>query len=145
MNVMAVTQEFLLKNPDTVERAMKAYIEAVAKMNNDKTATVKVLAKYTKRNDASFLDETYGIVIRFTEKMPRVDGRNVATVLEFEPVKGVDGQRRGCGNADPQNHRQQYRRENRQRGIYRKGFWKIAALTRALSGKQQIQNSRLID
>ena len=52
MNVMAVTREFLQKNPDTVERAMKAYIEAVAKMNNDKEATLKVLAKYFKRNDA---------------------------------------------------------------------------------------------
>ena len=92
MNVMAVTREFLQKNPDTVERAMKAYIEAVAKMNNDKEATLKVLAKYFKRNDASFLDETYGIVTRFTEKIPRVDGRNVATVLEFEPVKGADAE-----------------------------------------------------
>ena len=92
MNVMAVTREFLLKNPDTVERAMKAYIEAVAEMNNDKAATLKVLAKYFKRNDASFLDETYGIVTRFTEKIPRVDARNVSTVLEFEPVKGADAE-----------------------------------------------------
>ena len=92
MNVMAVTREFLLKNPDTVERAMKAYIEAVAKMNNDQEATLKVLAKYFKRNDASFLDETYGIVTRFTEKIPRVDARNVSTVLEFEPVKGADAE-----------------------------------------------------
>ena len=92
MNVMAVTREFLLKNPDTVERAMKAYIEAVAKMNNDKEATLKVLAKYFKRNDASFLDENYGIVTRFTEKIPRVDARNVSTVLEFEPVKGADAE-----------------------------------------------------
>jgi NitT/TauT family transport system substrate-binding protein len=92
MNVMAVTREFLQKNPDTVERAMKAYIEAVAKMNNDKETTLKVLAKYFKRNDSSFLDETYAIVTRFTEKIPRVDARNVATVLEFEPVKGVDAE-----------------------------------------------------
>ena len=92
MNVMAVTREFLLKNPDTVERAMKAYIEAVAKMNADKEATLKVLAKYFKRSDSSFLDETYGIVTRFTEKIPRVDARNVSTVLEFEPVKGADAE-----------------------------------------------------
>jgi NitT/TauT family transport system substrate-binding protein len=92
MNVMAVTQEFLQKNPDTVERAMKAYIEAVAKMNNDKEATLKVLAKYFKRNDANFLDETYGIVTRFTEKIPRIDARNVVTVLEFEPIKGADAE-----------------------------------------------------
>ena len=105
MNVMAVTREFLQKNPDTVERAMKAYIEAVGLMNNDKDATLKVLAKYFKRNDPSFLEETYGIVTKFTEKTPRVDARNVATILEFEPVKGVDAE-----TPDPESHRQQCRR-----------------------------------
>lgn len=90
MNVLASTQEFLQKNPDTVERALKAYVESVGLMNRDREATLKVLAKYFKRSDAGFLDETYQIVTRFTEKVPRVDARNVATTLEFEPVKGVD-------------------------------------------------------
>ncbi|MEX0803731.1 MAG: hypothetical protein WD688_10500 [Candidatus Binatia bacterium] len=71
---------------------MKAYIEAVGAMNHDKETTLKVLAKYFKRNDPTFLEETYGIVTKFTEKIPRVDARNVATVLEFEPVKGVDAE-----------------------------------------------------
>jgi NitT/TauT family transport system substrate-binding protein len=90
MNVMAVTREFLQKNPETAERVIKAYIEAVGAMNHDKEATLKVLAKYFKRSDANFLEETYALVTRFTEKTPRVDIRNVATVLEFEPVKGVE-------------------------------------------------------
>jgi ABC-type nitrate/sulfonate/bicarbonate transport system substrate-binding protein len=90
MNVLATTQEFLQKNPDTVERALRAYVEAVGVLNRDKESSLKVLAKYFKRNDPSFLDETYGLVTRFTEKTPRIDPRNVATVLEFEPVKGVE-------------------------------------------------------
>ena len=92
MNVMVVTREFLQKNPDTVERVVKGYIEAVGAMNHDKQTTLKVLAKYFKRSDPLFLDETYGIVTKFTEKTPRVDARNVATVLEFEPVTGVDAE-----------------------------------------------------
>ena len=92
MNVMAVTREFLQKNPDTAERVVKAYIEAVGAMNHDREATLRVLAKYFKRNDADFLDDTYALVTKFTEKTPRVDSRNVATVLEFEPVKGVDAE-----------------------------------------------------
>src|SRR6266566_5598200 len=92
MNVMAVTREFLQKTPETAERVVKAYIEAVGAMNHDKEATLKVLAKYFKRSDANFLDETYALVTKFTEKTPRVDARNVATVLEFEPVKGVDAE-----------------------------------------------------
>ena len=51
MNVMAVTQDFWRKNPDTVERAMRAYIEAVALMHHDKETTLKVLQKYFKRSD----------------------------------------------------------------------------------------------
>ena len=73
-------------------RLVKAYIEAVGAMNHDREATLKVLAKYFKRSDANFLDETYALVTRFTEKTPRLDTRNVATVLEFEPVKGVDAE-----------------------------------------------------
>src|SRR5262245_36012048 len=92
MNVMAVTRDFLQKNPDTVERAVKAYIEAVGAMNNDKETKLKVLAKYFKRSDPNFLDETYALVTKFVEKTPRVDARNVATVLEFEAVKGVDAE-----------------------------------------------------
>jgi ABC-type nitrate/sulfonate/bicarbonate transport system substrate-binding protein len=92
MNVMAITRDYLQKNSDTVERAVKAYIEAVALMNHDKETTLRVLAKYFKRSNPNFLEETYDLVIRFTEKTPRVDARNVATVLEFEPVKGVDAE-----------------------------------------------------
>ena len=92
MNVMAVTQDFLRKNSDTVERAMRAYIEAVALMHHDKETTLKVLQKYFKRSDPGFLEEMYSIVVRYIEKVPRVDPRNVATTLEFEPVKGVDAE-----------------------------------------------------
>src|SRR4030095_449831 len=92
MNVMAVTREFLQKNPDTVERLIKAYIEAVGAMNPDRESTLKVLEKYSKRSDPNFLDETYSLVTKFTEKTPRVDTRNVSTVLEFAPVKGIDAE-----------------------------------------------------
>ena len=92
MNVMAVTHDFWRKNPDTVERAMRAYIEAVALMHHDRETTLKVLQKYFKRSDPGFLEEMYSIVVRYIEKVPRVDPRNVATTLEFEPVKGIDAE-----------------------------------------------------
>ena len=92
MNVMALTQDFLRKNSDTVERAMRAYSEAVALMHHDKNTTLKVLQIYFKRSDPGFLEEMYSIVVRYIEKVPRVDPRNVATTLEFEPVKGVDAE-----------------------------------------------------
>ena len=101
MNVMAVTQDFLRKNPDSVERALRAYIEAVGVMNNDKDLTLKVLAKYFKRNDPVFLEEMYAIATRYIEKTPRVDARNVATA-------GIRaGQRCRRGNVDAESDRQQ--------------------------------------
>jgi len=91
-NVVATTQEFLQKNPQTVERLLRAYVEGVAAMNHDSETALKVLAKYLKRNDPTFLNEMYKISVQFTDQIPRVDPRTVATVLEFEPVKGVDAE-----------------------------------------------------
>lgn len=90
MNVIALTRDFLQKNPERVERTLKAYIEGVAALNHDKQTATKVLAKYLRRNDPAFLEEMYAIAYRFTDRVPRVDVRTVATVLEFEPVPGVD-------------------------------------------------------
>jgi ABC-type nitrate/sulfonate/bicarbonate transport system substrate-binding protein len=90
MNVFAVTPEFLQKNSQTAERLLRAYIEGVAAMNHDRDTALKVLAKYLKRNDPAFLDEMYKVSVQFTDRIPRVDPRTVATVLEFEPVKGVE-------------------------------------------------------
>jgi ABC-type nitrate/sulfonate/bicarbonate transport system substrate-binding protein len=92
MNVIAATQEFMQKNPQAMERLLRAYIEAVAAMNRDRETALRVLAKYFKRSDPSFLDEMYKISVQFTDKIPKVDARTVATVLEFEPVKGVDAE-----------------------------------------------------
>ena len=90
MNVFAATQDFLQKNSQTAERLLRAYIDGVAALNHDRETALKVLAKYLKRNDPAFLDEMHKIAVRFTDRIPKVDPRTVATVLEFEPVKGVD-------------------------------------------------------
>jgi len=92
MNVFATTQEFLQKNSETAERLLRAYIDGVAALNHDRETALKVLAKYLKRNDPAFLDEMHKIAVRFTDRIPTVDPRTVATVLEFEPVKGVDAE-----------------------------------------------------
>jgi hypothetical protein len=40
--------------------------------------------------DLAFLDETYALARKYTERLPRVDPRVVPLLLEFDPVKGVD-------------------------------------------------------
>ena len=76
----------------SAERLLRAYIEGGAAMNHDRETALKVLAKYLKRDDPAFLDEMYKIAVKFTDHNPRIDPRTVATVLEFEPVKGVDAE-----------------------------------------------------
>jgi NitT/TauT family transport system substrate-binding protein len=92
MNVFATTQEFLQKNPQAAEGLLRAYIDGVAALNHDRETALKVLAKYLKRSDPAFLDEMHKIAVRFTDRIPKVDPRTVATVLEFEPVKGVNAE-----------------------------------------------------
>ncbi len=59
-------------------------------MVHDKPRAIRVLARYLRRSDAAFLDETYTLVRTYTERVPRVDPRAVPTLLEFEPQKTVD-------------------------------------------------------
>ncbi len=92
MNVMASTRDYLERNRENALRTLKAYIEGVGSMTRDKEGALRVLAKYLKRDDPAFLEEMYAIAYKFTERIPRVDGRTVATILEFEPVKGVDAE-----------------------------------------------------
>lgn len=90
MSVFGVSRNFLQNNRATVERVIRAYVEGVAMMVNNKPLATKILAKYLQRSDPAFLDETYTLVKNYTERVPRVDPRVVPLLLEFDPVKGVD-------------------------------------------------------
>ena len=89
MNLITLTQDFLKANPDTAERLLKAYIEGVGSMVQDKPLAWKIFSKYFKRNDTEFLEETYAIIAKFLEKVPRVDPRTIATAIEIEAIEGA--------------------------------------------------------
>src|SRR5918992_1442473 len=69
MNLITLTQDFLKANPDTAERLLKAYIEGVGSMVQDKPLAWKIFSKYFKRNDTEFLEETYAIIAKFLERV----------------------------------------------------------------------------
>jgi hypothetical protein len=58
-------------------------------MVHDKERAVNILAKYLRRSDPTFLDETYTLVRTYTERIPRFDPRAIPVLLEFDRVKGV--------------------------------------------------------
>jgi ABC-type nitrate/sulfonate/bicarbonate transport system substrate-binding protein len=92
MNLFTVTQDFLKANPDTAERLLKAYIEGVGSIIRDKGLAAKIFSTYFKRTDPAFLEETYAIVTKFMERVPRVDPRTIATAIEIEAIKGASAE-----------------------------------------------------
>jgi NitT/TauT family transport system substrate-binding protein len=92
MNLITVTQDFLKSNRDTAERLLKAYIEGVGSMVRDRGLAAKIFGKYFKRSDPAFIDETYAIVTKFMERIPRVDPRTISTAVEIESIKGADAE-----------------------------------------------------
>src|SRR5581483_1318096 len=92
MSVIAVTRNYLQTRRATVERVLRAYVEGVATMVRNKETASRILAKYLRRDEPAFLDETYAFVRKYTERTPRVDARVVPLLLEFDPVKGVEAE-----------------------------------------------------
>jgi len=83
MNLGAVSRDYYRKNPDTVERFVRAYVEGVAAMHNQKPRALATLAKYTRLNEAKQVQEMYDADLYSLEKIPRVDPEAVTTILDF--------------------------------------------------------------
>jgi NitT/TauT family transport system substrate-binding protein len=89
-SMMTVTQSFLRDKRDTVERVLRAYVEGMAVFLKQKTVAKKVLAKYIRRDQPDFLEETYETASKYLEPIPRVDPRIVPAILGFADMKDVD-------------------------------------------------------
>jgi NitT/TauT family transport system substrate-binding protein len=89
-SMMTVTQSFLKDKRDTVERVLRAYVEGMAVFLKQKTVAKKVLAKYIRRDQPEFLEETYETASKYLEPIPRVDPRIVPAILGFADIKDVD-------------------------------------------------------
>lgn len=73
LDVLEIMAKFLQANRETLDRLLRAYVEGVAMMVDDKERAVRILAQYLRRSDSAFLDETYTLVRTYTERVPRFD------------------------------------------------------------------------
>ena len=93
---LATTQLLLEKNRNTALRVLRAYCEGIHRVRTDREGTIKVLAKYTKVQDAEILSELYRIYgTKYLEPIPKVKLEAVDEVLRSEvksstPVKATD-------------------------------------------------------
>lgn len=83
MNMLAVSRDYFRRNPDFAERTLKAYIEGIAALHHQKEKALKVIAKYSRLNDAKKLEHLYQDAVDYLEKVPRTDPEAVGTILDF--------------------------------------------------------------
>ncbi len=83
-NGVAVTREFLKRDPDTVKRFMKAYVEAIAYSLKNHDQTLKIISQYTRTTEPEILEETYRVnVANAFLKVPYPSVEGFKTILDF--------------------------------------------------------------
>jgi ABC-type nitrate/sulfonate/bicarbonate transport system substrate-binding protein len=87
MNMIAVTRDYLQRNPDVVERMIKAYAEGIAFLNTHKEQSLKIIAKYSRLSDAKMINSFYNDSVTYLERVPKADPEAVQTILEFRGKK----------------------------------------------------------
>jgi len=89
MNMIAVQREYLRRNPDVVEDAVRAYVDGLAFMHRNKERALKIIAKYSRLNDPKQIDQFYDDAMTYLDLVPRAEPEAVQTILEFMGKKGV--------------------------------------------------------
>jgi NitT/TauT family transport system substrate-binding protein len=88
-NMIAVSRDYLRRNPETVERLVRAYAEGVAVMNQQKDRALKVIVKYSRLTDPKSIEEHYNDSATYLDRIVSVEPEGVQTILEFMGKKGV--------------------------------------------------------
>jgi len=87
--VIAVSRDDYRRNPDTIERMVRAYLEGVAAVAQQKERALQVIQKYTRLQDAKLISALYADGIKFLERVPRLDAEALAPIVEFMGKKPI--------------------------------------------------------
>ena len=89
MNMIAVTRDYLRRNPAAVEGVIKGYAEGIAFLNTHKEESLKIIAKYSRLSDPKMINNFYNDSVTYLERVPKADAEAVQTILEFMGKKGA--------------------------------------------------------
>jgi ABC-type nitrate/sulfonate/bicarbonate transport system substrate-binding protein len=87
--VIAVSRDDYRRNPDTIEGMVRAYLEGVAAVAQQKEKALQVIQKYTRLQDPKLIHDLYGDGIKFLERVPRLDAEALAPIVEFMGKKPI--------------------------------------------------------
>ncbi|HWO43314.1 MAG TPA: ABC transporter substrate-binding protein [Candidatus Eisenbacteria bacterium] len=89
MNMIAVSRDYLRRNPGAVEGVLKAYAEGVAFMHRNKEQALKIIARYSRLTDPKSIEDHYADSVTYLERIPRAEPEAVQTILDFTGKKGI--------------------------------------------------------
>jgi ABC-type nitrate/sulfonate/bicarbonate transport system substrate-binding protein len=89
MNMIAVQREYYRRNPDPVEKMIKAYAEGIAFMNQNKDRAIKIITKYSRLSDPKMIEDHYNDSVTYLERIPTPEPEGVQTILDFSGKKGI--------------------------------------------------------
>jgi NitT/TauT family transport system substrate-binding protein len=89
MNMIAVQREYYRRNPEPVEKMVRAYADGIAFMNQNKERAIKIITKYSRLSDPKMIEEHYNDSVTYLERVPRAEPEAVQTILEFMGKKGI--------------------------------------------------------
>jgi NitT/TauT family transport system substrate-binding protein len=87
--VIAASRDYYRRNPDISEAMVRAYLEGVAAVNQQKERTLQVIQKYTRLQDPKLIQDLYADGVRFLERVPRMDAEALAPIVEFMGKKPI--------------------------------------------------------
>ena len=87
--VIAATRDYYRRNPDTSEAMVRAYLEGVAAVGQQKERALQVIQKYTRLQDPKLIQELYADGVKFLERVPRMDAEALTPIVEFMGKKPI--------------------------------------------------------
>jgi ABC-type nitrate/sulfonate/bicarbonate transport system substrate-binding protein len=87
--VIAASRDYYRRNPDIAEALVRAYLEGVAAVGQQKEKTLQVIQKYTRLQDPKLIQELYADGVKFLERVPRMDAEALTPIVEFMGKKPI--------------------------------------------------------
>lgn len=89
MNMIAVQKEYYRRNPEPVEKLVRAYVDGLAFMHRNKDRAIQIITKHSRLNDAKLIEQFYDDAVTYLDRVPRAEPEAVQTILEFMGKKGI--------------------------------------------------------
>ena len=81
---LAVRRDFLAANPEAVQRFVRAYVEAIARIKQDKAFTKQVMSKYLETTDDEALESGYqAFGDRYLARVPYPTAAQFQSIIDF--------------------------------------------------------------